>query len=115
MVNAASRSLTRVWPIVLLIVVLAFGFTVWPSPYRYEHSGDRLIRINRITGKSWEYVEHGIWVSGKGELDGVASPDPNKIDTGAAMAPVPAAMDTSIHDILDLYAKPKRDSISRRR
>lgn len=101
------------WPLAVLAVVLLIGFTVWPTRYRYDHSGSQLLRINRITGRTWQYVENGLWVSG-GEVDGLPPSNPNAVDTAAAMAPAPApaSMDTLPHTIDELYAKIKRDSIA---
>jgi hypothetical protein len=48
--------LTRVqfWSIVAAAVL--FVAFVWPTPYRYEHAGSTLIRVNRFTGKA-----HRVW------------------------------------------------------
>jgi len=32
------------------VVVLAFCLLVWPTPYRYDHVHNRLLRLNRVTG-----------------------------------------------------------------
>jgi hypothetical protein len=35
---------------VVLLVVL--GYLVWPTPYRYDHMGSTVVRINRVTGRA---------------------------------------------------------------
>jgi hypothetical protein len=80
-----------------LIAGAFFVWTVWPTPYRYEREHSSLIRINRMTGKTWDYLGNGTWASANGELSPPKPPiDPNAIDTGAAMAPAPLAMDTGM-------------------
>lgn len=46
------------------VVVLGFFFLsyVWPTQYRYEHSGNRLVRIDRSTGQVDALGDSG-WVS----------------------------------------------------
>jgi len=47
--------------------ILAFGWLVWPTPYRYDHETLRagqfarttLIRINRLTGATETLGENG--------------------------------------------------------
>ena len=49
----------------LCVTVLAWGFFIWPTPYRYEkvsrpwYSGTKqeVYRINRFTGKSQKVVD----------------------------------------------------------
>src|SRR5690348_3240443 len=80
-----------------LIAAVLFAWAVWPTPYRYERERSDLLRINRLTGKTWEYIGHGTWASAGGELSPPRPPvDQNAVDTEAAMAPAPAAMDTGM-------------------
>ena len=80
----------------LAVLALAFAAFAWPTLFRYDHDGDKLIRINRVTGKAWQYLPPGLWMAGDGTISGQAHADPNAIDTGAAMAPAPAVMDTGV-------------------
>jgi hypothetical protein len=46
----------------ILIVVLIFGYFVWPTPYLYTHTAQNiLVRINRITGESHYFLPGGGW------------------------------------------------------
>lgn len=31
------------------LIALVFAYTVWPTPYAYEHDADHLVRIHRLT------------------------------------------------------------------
>lgn len=38
--------------IIAVLIALLFAYTVWPTPWRYEHACDRLVRINRFTQRA---------------------------------------------------------------
>jgi hypothetical protein len=46
----------------LAILILATGIFFWPTIYRYDKVGERLLRTNRLTGKTQEY-SLGSWTS----------------------------------------------------
>lgn len=56
-----------IWKVVVMIVLILFAAFVWPT--RYSHykanvwggSGAELIKMDRITGKTWFLAEEG-WV-----------------------------------------------------
>lgn len=33
----------------IIIIIILFGFFIWPTPYTYSHIGKRPVKINRIT------------------------------------------------------------------
>jgi hypothetical protein len=40
-------------------LVLALGWTVWPTPYRYDHMSETVVRMNRLTGRAQALGSHG--------------------------------------------------------
>jgi len=42
--------------VVVLGVIVIFLVLVWPTAFRYEHMGDAMVRINRLTG-TYEVIE----------------------------------------------------------
>lgn len=48
------------------VVVLAFVYFVWPTPYRYFDHADGLYRVNRFTGYPMRLTTTG-WASLEGQ------------------------------------------------
>src|SRR5579872_1546870 len=46
---SGKRTLARVGIVALILVVL---YTVWPTPWRYEHACGHLVRLSRLTGRA---------------------------------------------------------------
>lgn len=46
--------------IILGVMFLIFAYGIWPGMYIYKHDHDNLIRINRITGKTYILDKYGI-------------------------------------------------------
>jgi len=47
--------------VLFALLVAAFAYWVWPTPWRYEivWGGEALIRVNRFTGSAYEYDSKG--------------------------------------------------------
>lgn len=43
----------------LFSLILLFGYFVWPTPYRYDHWGEVLVRIDRRHGTAERLTAYG--------------------------------------------------------
>lgn len=62
--------------IVATALILAFGYFVWPSHYRYDHIHGNLVRVDRVTGRVDAFSPSG-WFCLQGCAESQSSP-PNK-------------------------------------
>ena len=56
---------------VFIIIALAFIFVfIYPTPYLYTNAGDRLIRVNRLTGDTYRLIpSKDVWQQVEGNYN----------------------------------------------
>jgi hypothetical protein len=62
---------------IISFALVLFLILVWPTAFRYEHAGDSLVRINRLTGNYEVFQTTSEIVTGGDEQDcpqGIAAP-----------------------------------------
>ena len=50
----------RLASVLLILLVLAFGYFVWPTPYRYMVTDTEVFRVNRFTGEIQRIRNHPV-------------------------------------------------------
>jgi len=74
----------------VLIVALGALFAFWPSQYQYYNAqGGVLVRVNRYTGATDQYLDGVGWVVPKRAADASGNPNPADKPTREAGAPTP--------------------------
>jgi len=89
--SSLSSTVRRCGIIALVVVLCAFWYLVWPTPYRYfvipsEHP--QLIRVGRLSGRIW-HIRGGQWYS-SAERDEIATEDSEEIKRLCKDAPYPS-------------------------
>lgn len=60
--ETATLLVKLIWPITLLLAIIAFGLFIWPTPYEYTRKYPNVVRVNRFTGEK-ETSGRGGWIS----------------------------------------------------